>query len=293
MKTVLIPGANCGLGYECAKTILSSGGAYHVVMACRSAARAADAMAKLKAETNNANVSFLQLDLSSLASVRSFAATLGSSEFLPISFLVLNAGIGPTAADGTQASVDGYELIFATNHLGHFLLTNLIRPYLAPDCRIAVVTSNLHNVPAVMNGGVPVCYPGGEKIAEPDSVSTRPMMHYAQSKLCNLYFTYELARRLSGTSIRVNAFNPGLMLDSQFHKTPFPWKPGATAAHQPVAVSGRQLAELVIGDKYKDLNAKYVNRGVEEPSSELSRNAENALELWETSKRLAGIETTI
>jgi NAD(P)-dependent dehydrogenase (short-subunit alcohol dehydrogenase family) len=144
-----------------------------------------------------------------------------------------------------------------------------------------------------MTGGVPISYPGAAALAVPDAAVTSPLIHYAQSKLCNIYFVRELARRLAGTHITVNAFNPGLMLDSQFHKKALPWNTNPTPHSVPVAVSGRQLAELVIDEKWRDLNGKYVNRGVEEPSSELSRNDENAKELWETSCRLAGLDKSI
>jgi NAD(P)-dependent dehydrogenase (short-subunit alcohol dehydrogenase family) len=209
MKNVLITGGNCGLGYECAKAILSSGDPFHVILACRSEDRATSAIATLKADSGNPNISFMHVDLSSISSVRAFASALASSLHLPIDRLVLNAGIGPGSANGTQSSVDGHELMFATNHLGHFLLTNLIRPHLAPDCRIAVVSSNLHNISPVMSGRITISYPGAAALATPDAAVKIPILPYGQTKLRNVYFALKLARRLASTTITVNAFNPG------------------------------------------------------------------------------------
>jgi NAD(P)-dependent dehydrogenase (short-subunit alcohol dehydrogenase family) len=202
--------------------------------------------------------------------------------------LILNAGIGVGPSDETERSVDGFEKIWATNHLGHFAFANLIRANLAPDCHIVVVSSNLHNISPDWTRGVPIGYPGAAALAEPDPEVKIPMLRYGQSKLCNIYFAYELTRRVAGTQIRANVFNPGLMLDSEFHKRPMPERPGTVSCVD----MGRELAELAIADRWKSANGRYVNRGVDTPSSELSHNAENAKELWETSARLAGLEST-
>jgi NAD(P)-dependent dehydrogenase (short-subunit alcohol dehydrogenase family) len=256
-----------------------------VIIATRSAERASAAISTLKSETGNPNVSFLELDLASLASVRRAAAALPPD---PLDALVLNAGIGGTASDGTETSAEGFERIWATNHLGHFVFANLIRDRLSPTCRIAVVASNMHNPPPQFTGGVPVRYPGAEALSRPDPARVSPVMRYSLSKLCNIYFTYELARRIAGSEIRVNAFNPGLMLDSEFHKLPIS-EELRRVPNAPVAVSGRQLAELVIAPEWREVNARYVNRGVVEESSELSKSVENAKELWEVSVRLGGL----
>jgi NAD(P)-dependent dehydrogenase (short-subunit alcohol dehydrogenase family) len=285
MKTVLITGANCGLGFYCAKTILATSPTYHVIVASRDESRAAAAISRLKSETGNPNVSFLQIDLASLSSVRSAASRLGD---VSLSALILNAGIGPGASNGTERSVDGFEKIWATNHLGHFAFANLIRDRLTADCHIVNVSSNLHDIPAKRTNGIPISYPGAAALAEPDPEVRIPVLRYAESKLCNLYFTYELVRRLAGTQRRANAFNPGLMLDSEFHKRPMPDIPGTVSCVD----MGRELAELAIAERWKDANGRYVNRGVDEPSSELSHNVENARELWEVSTRLAGLEST-
>jgi NAD(P)-dependent dehydrogenase (short-subunit alcohol dehydrogenase family) len=287
-KTILITGANSGLGYFCAKTILSTNPTFHVILANRDEQRTLTAINSLKSETNNPNISFLQIDLSSLSSVRSAASQLSTFPVLPLQGLVLNAGIGPGAPEISEPSPDGFDKIWATNHLGHFAFANLIRSHLAPDCRIAVVSSNLHNIPPERVNGVRISYPGAEALAKPDLNAVSPMMRYSQSKLCNLYFTYELVRRIGDSEMKVNAFNPGLMLDSEFHKTKMPPRPNVVSCVD----MGRELADLTIGEKWKGINGRYVNRGVDEPSSELSHNEENGKELWEGSQRLAELDST-
>jgi NAD(P)-dependent dehydrogenase (short-subunit alcohol dehydrogenase family) len=228
--------------------VFVNGGSYHVILACRSEARATSAIATLKAETGSPNISFLQVDLASLSSVRPRRRLVSSSPHIPIDGLV-NAGIGATAADGTQTSIDGCELIFATNHLGHFLLANLIRPNLAADCRVAVVSSNLHNILSAMTGGVPISYPGAAALAAPHAAVLRPIIHYAQSKLCNIYFARELARHLAGTDRTVRTGRRSDKSGSDVHSATI--AAGATGGGSDIkkVLSGRIIRFCASGEK--------------------------------------------
>jgi NAD(P)-dependent dehydrogenase (short-subunit alcohol dehydrogenase family) len=142
----------------------------------------------------------MRLDLSSLASVRHFVREVDATD-LPIQALVCNAGL--QLGRGPQRSADGFELTFAVNHLGHFLLTNLLLRRLAANApaRIVVVASGVHD--PKLRTGMPkprITDVGALAVAEVDG-----RLAYVRSKLCNLWFTYELARRLRA---RTSATSP-------------------------------------------------------------------------------------
>src|SRR6185437_1086111 len=125
-----------------------------------------------------------------------------------------NAGV--QVVDGVRRSADGYELTFATNHLGHFLLVQLVLEHMAEPGRIVFVSSGTHY-------GLPrsIGFPGPrwqdpEVLADADAAAGDPSpragrVRYSTSKLANIYCVYELARRLAGRNVTVNAFDPGLM----------------------------------------------------------------------------------
>jgi NAD(P)-dependent dehydrogenase (short-subunit alcohol dehydrogenase family) len=125
-KTIVITGDNAGLGYQCAKQVATAGPEYQVVLACRSAARGETAAETLRTETGNPNITSVELDLASLASVRAFAGTFSRAALPPLYAVVCNAGISAAGVPGTPSTADGVETIFGVNHLGHFLLANLL-----------------------------------------------------------------------------------------------------------------------------------------------------------------------
>ena len=286
MKTVIITGANSGLGYECAKNILLAGDEYNIVMACRNPKKAEEAKMKLVDETKNKNIHVLELDLASLLSVKGFITNLKSTQLPPIFGLVCNAGISGIHKGITA---EGYELIFGTNHLGHFLLANLLLPSIEEGGRIVVVSSDMHNPP----GGL--IYPGAKSLANPDNQMDNK---YPQSKLCNIYFTYELSKRLSQMErqITVNTFNPGLITETNLsgpNKERFTDEFLARFADWigSLPKSSKALADMITEPYYGEVSGKYNDRGNEVPSSELSYNIENAVELWETSLSLTGLQS--
>ncbi len=127
--------------------------------------------------------------------------------------MVCNAGISASGAPGMPRTVDGVETIFGVNHLGHFLLVNLLLNRMGDAGRIVFVTSDLHDPPAFFP--VKVTYDNAAAIANHGP----GMQQYCTSKLCNIYCAYEMTRRLSEQTdrhITVNAFNPGAMSDTGF-----------------------------------------------------------------------------
>lgn len=285
MRTVIITGANSGLGFETAKKVAKDPD-YKVILACRNDEKAHAARDQIVRETGNENIIPMHLDTSSLASVRAFAeAIIASRERVDV--LVNNAGISPMG--NTGATEDGFELVFATNYLGHFLLTQLLLPHMAENARIYNVSSDMHNPP----GGI--TWPGTEALAHPKEDDRRK---YSYSKLCMIYFTHELDHRLreKGSHITVNSFNPGFMADTNFSKGSGKARELVIKTTMPdryatLPASSDALAELVVSDAFAAVSGQYFDRSTNTAkSSELSYSAENALELWDISMKYCDLK---
>ena len=263
------------------------GGDYSLVLACRSIERGASAAQRLFEEIGSRNIRVLQLDLASLDSVREFAAKINA----PIYALDNNAGISGSAAGLSQTTIDGLDVIFQSNHLGHFLLTNLLLPKMTDDARILNISSDMHNPPYG-----PLTWNGTDSIAR--NAEHLKNMRYFYSKLCNLYFTYELDRRLraQGSHITCNALNPGFMPTTNLQA-------GGTLTQEQIdhvrrtmpercgdlGTSASAAAELLTSEEFAGISGKYYSMSTTpKESSELSYNVENARELWEASERLCG-----
>jgi NAD(P)-dependent dehydrogenase (short-subunit alcohol dehydrogenase family) len=192
-RRAVVTGANSGLGFAVARELARAGAA--VVLACRDRARGEAAVASIRGELPHAAVELELLDLADLASVRAFAARLPDG---PIDLLVNNAGV---MAPPRQLTVDGFELQFQTNHLGHFALTALVleRLLAAPSARVVSVSSLLHR-----SGEIAFDNLQGEH-------NYNPWRAYSQSKLANLLFAFELERRseAAGLKLASMAAHPG------------------------------------------------------------------------------------
>ncbi|CAL9527412.1 hypothetical protein SUDANB105_03950 [Streptomyces sp. enrichment culture] len=185
-RTVVVTGANSGIGRIAAQELARAGA--HVVYAVRDEERGRAAAAEARGSTE-----VRRLDLADLASVREFAKAW---EGRPLDLLINNAGVMMLPQRQTR---DGFEMQFGTNHLGHFALTNLLLPYITD--RVVTVASGAHRWP-------------GAAIHFDDlnlTAGYNPQRAYAQSKLANLLFTLELQRRLTeaGSTVRALAAHPG------------------------------------------------------------------------------------
>ena len=284
MRTIIITGANSGLGFETAKKIAKDKN-YKVILACRNLEKANIAKEEIIKVSGNENIEVLELDTSSLESVRNFISEFKKLD-TKVYGLINNAGISPMGHDGL--SVDGVEIVMATNYLGHFLLTNLLLPYMEDDGKILNVTSDMHNPPRGIEWKDP------NELFHPIGNDRRK---YSYSKLCNIYFTYELDEilRNNNSHILVNAFNPGMM------NTNFSGGHNSKARTRMVKLtmperlgdldkSSSALTELTINDTYKD-TGKYYDRSTNYiNSSELSYNVENRKDLWNKSLSITGLE---
>lgn len=194
-KTALITGANTGIGYETARVLAERGA--RVIVACRSVDKAADTIARLKQTAPAAELHSVQLELTSLASIRAAAEQISQESRLDI--LVNNAGVMIPPKTLTD---DGFELQFGVNHLGHYALTGLLLPLLSRSSGARVVTvSSLAHVD------------GRIDFKDPHSQRTySAMRRYQMSKMANMLFMLELARRCEreGLDITSVACHPGI-----------------------------------------------------------------------------------
>ena len=205
-RTFLITGGNTGIGRATATALARDGG--RVYIACRSAAAGTTAADAIRAAAGTQDVFLLPLDLASLASVRDCAAAFLARDE-PLHVLVNNAGVGGQRG----LTADGFELHFGVNHLGHFALTALLLERLTasgPGARVVSVASNAHY-------GAPGIDFGALRRSTPSFTGQR---EYAVSKLCNVLFIQELARRTGGVS--AYAVHPGVVASDIWRRVPWP-----------------------------------------------------------------------
>ena len=204
-KTVIITGANTGIGLETAVDMAQRDA--RVILACRNRQKGENAVAEVKRRCSNQNVVFVQLDLASLKSVRAFATKVLKEE-PRIDILINNAGVMHTPYTKTE---DGFELQFGVNHLAHFLLTNLLLDRIkeSPSGRIVNLTSLGHKWGTINFDDL-----HGEK-------SYSQTGAYFQSKLANILFTRSLAKRLQGTNVTAYSVHPGAVNTELVRHHPF------------------------------------------------------------------------
>jgi light-dependent protochlorophyllide reductase len=304
MKTAIITGANRGLGYECARNIAKNKD-WRIMIACRDLQQGQKAALELQQQSGNSNIEAWSLNLASLESVNAFAVKVHESNLPPLSALICNAGL--QIVSGTKRTVDGFEMTFGVNHLGHFLLVNRLMGCLDSTARIVFVSSGTHD-PATKSGMPTPDYTDARSLAFPkeegetNAVRTG-QKRYTTSKLANVLTTYELARRLDRQGIKgitVNAFDPGLMPGTGLAGDYLPllrwlWKnilpaltvlmPGINAVED----SGALLARLVLAPELASITGKYFTGKKIVSSSIESYDQVKAAELWETSAELVGL----
>ena len=271
-KTVIITGANSGIGLATAKTLAAHGA--RVVLAVRSPAKGAQAAATIPGVTQ-----VRELDLASLASVRAFAAAWSG----PIDLLINNAGI---TAPALRRTADGFELQFGTNHLGPFALTNLLLPHIVG--RVVTVASQAERMARLHFDDL-----NWERTPYNESRS------YANSKLANLLFTKELQRRLSaaGSPVLAMAAHPGFVASNIYDQaTGF-----VTRLMVRLLAQNSEMGSLPVlyaavaaipGNSFAGPKDFIHMRGVPEliKSSKTAQNGELATRLWTASEQLTGVQ---
>jgi len=315
--TVLITGTTSGVGLNAVKALIDRG--WYVVTLNRDPVRAAEAAATLAIPT--AQLSHLRMDLGDLESVRVGVETLVASLGRPIDALVINAAVYKPSLKQPERSAQGYEQSMATNHLGHFLLIQMLLADLQqsshPSRRLVIlgtVTANSKElggkipIPAPADLGDLSGFAAGFKapIAMANGKPFKPGKAYKDSKLCNMITSQELHRRLhENTGIIFSSLYPGCVADTPlFRNTPplfqkvFPWfQKNITGGYVSQALAGERVAQVVADPEFavSGVHWSWGNRqkqGGKQFSQELSDKASNpttAAKMWDYSLKLVGL----
>ena len=275
-KVCMVTGANAGIGKATAQGLASTGAT--VVMVCRSRERGEAALSEIKEQSSNDLISLLVADLSSQAEIRKLAEDF-KRQHSKLHVLVNNAGIIPRKREVT---VDGFETQFAVNHLAPFLLTNLLLDVLkfSAPARIVTVASDMHR---------------GATIDFDDLQSEHsygPVRVYCRTKLANVLFTYELARRLEGTGVTANCLHPGVVATKLLADAM--GVPGALRSTTRLIGSkpekgAKTSIYLASSPEVEGISGKYFIKQKAVEPSKASSDENVASRLWKVSAELTGI----
>ncbi|MEO8232461.1 MAG: SDR family oxidoreductase [Ignavibacteriota bacterium] len=278
-KLGFITGATSGIGKATASELAKLG--FDLILTARNEIKGKSLSDSLSKEYK-IKCEFIKCDISSLNDVKTFAEKV-KSKYNRLDVLVNNAG---SRFPDYQKSVDGIELTFATNHLGHFLLTHLLMDLLrkSSSARIVNVSSSAHAVEEI----------DVDDLASPKNYNRS--LVYGRSKLANVLFTYQLSQKLNGQNITVNALHPGGVA-SNFAKNEglVRWiKHISYYLLKRDLLTPKQGAETVVylasSPEVEGITGKYFYKKREKKSSDESYNIEKAKQLWELSEKLCGIK---
>ncbi|ALJ00440.1 SDR family oxidoreductase [Rufibacter tibetensis] len=274
-RIIVITGASSGIGKATAEALANEKA--QIIMVCRNEQKGQQAIADIQQKNPEAKLHLYLADLSSMQQVRQLADKL-KRNFPVIDVLINNAGLIPGIQ---QTTVDGWELAWATNHLAPFLLTNLLMDQLiaSEQGRIINVTSEAHRL-----GQIDFDHAG-----RPQKYSA--ITAYADSKLANIHFTYELARRTEFTNVTVNCLHPGVVASSFgensnffirnfFRFSRFFMKTPAKGAQTTVYLATSPYVKMISGKYFKDQKPAR--------SSADSNNSHIARRLWDISAEQTG-----
>lgn len=274
-KTILITGGNSGVGLEAVREFARRGA--KLILANRDVQKTNEAIIGIQQQTGDADIRVHEVDISLLESVERLVQQLSSCQ-TRIDILCLHAGTGPV--DPRQETSEGHELTFATNHLGHFHLVQLLRPLLNPGARIIITTSMAHEYVRLDFDNL-----------QPKPEAYNNVLCYARSKLMNVYLMRELAQRLLRGGITVNAQNPGLVHTSVFKNStvlgnwfsetliaPIYAKTSWQGAQTLIHLATSEKLEGVTGCLFRDCKPRRLN--------EIANDKRAPKKLWEYSERL-------
>ena len=283
-KICMITGSNTGIGKETALGLAKLGAT--IVMVCRDREKGEAAAAEISRRASNPAVSLMVADLSSQAQIRRLVGDFYEGRGVPspgsrpkLDVLIHNAGV---ILPQRRLTADGIEAQFAVNHLAPFLLTHLLLDSLkaAAPSRIVVVASQVES-----RGTIQFDDLQSEK-------SYAPLPVYFQSKLANVLFTYELARRLQGTGVTVNCLHPGVIATNLL--SDYMAKPRAIGFLSKLSYPGPEKGakpsiRLASDPALATTTGKYFKEMVEAPTSKASNDQETARRLWKISEELTGL----
>lgn len=275
-KVCIVTGANAGIGKETALGLAEKGAT--VVMVARSRERGEAARGEIQAESGNENVDLMLADLSVQEEIYELAQAF-HNKYDRLDVLVNNAG---AFFMNRQESADGLEMTFALNHMGYFILTNLLLDMLkaGAPARIVNVSSGAHH-------GASIDF---DDLQHEESYSGFDV--YGESKLMNILFTYELARRLEETGVTVNCLHPGFVGSNFAKNNGLLARIAMTVLHL-FARSSEKGAEtpiyLASSPEVEDVSGKYFMDKEPKRSSRASYNEDTARRLWEVSESLTQV----
>ncbi len=266
-KTCLITGANSGIGLETARGLAAQGA--RVIIVCRNPEKGEAARQDIIASTGNDKVDLLVADLSSLDAVRELAAQV-KSQYQQLHVLIHNAGLMPKKR---EMSADGYELQFAVHHLATFLLTDLLLDLLktSAPARIINVASMMHKMGKINFDDLQCEQKFGTYSA------------YGQSKLAMIHYTYDLAEKLKGTDVTVNALHPGAVATN----IGFPgWMSLFLASPEKGA---RTSLFLATSPAVEGVSGQYFNNCKVAKTSKVSYDRADGQRLWALTEEMCGL----
>ena len=268
-RVALVTGAKTGIGLVTARELARRGA--HVFLACRSASRAQAALNAIRAASGNQKVEALALDLGDFASVRQCANAF-LARGLPLHLLVNNAGLA--GSRGFTAS--GFELAFGVNHMGHFLLTQLLLERLkaSAPARIVTVASRAHT----RTDGI-----DWNALRQP--TRTRTAIHeYAVSKLANVWFSAELGRRLAGSGVTTYALHPGVVASDVWRSMPWPFRSLIKLRMISTEEGAKTSLYCATAPQCAGESGLYYDKCRVRPASSLGQDTALARELWQRSE---------
>ncbi|XP_072548130.1 dehydrogenase/reductase SDR family member 13b.1 isoform X1 [Salminus brasiliensis] len=281
-KTVIVTGSNTGIGRETAVDLARRGA--RVILACRSKIRGEAASAIVKRDSRSSNVVFMQLDLASLKSVRSFAETFLRTE-KNLDILVNNAGVYMQGR-----TEDGLGMMFGVNHIGHFLLTHLLLDRLK-ECgpsRIVNVSSVAHQF-----GSLDFNLLSAHKEFGTGNSVIDVTKIYSNSKLCNVLFTHELAKRLQGTKVTCYSLHPGV-ISTELTRYQNPLlrkllKPISALFSKDVEAGAQTTLHCALQEGIEGLSGQYFSNCSVKKVHPKARDDAVAKKLWEVSEKLCSL----
>lgn len=277
-KNAVITGGTAGIGKETALAMAAQG--YNLILVARNVDKGNQMVARIKQQSPGVMVEFISADMANFAEVKQLAQQI-RDKFDQIDALVLNAGLFTTQI---KLSDSGHEYMFATTHLGHFLLTHELLPLITKveDARIVVTSSIAHRFGNLVDFF---------KIEKPYKLGTFmlfPFLNYGRSKLANILFVRELAKRLANTNVKVNAFHPGAVKTEFYRQTPGLFNSVTMPFMISEAKGAQTQIHLATSDQVKE-TGQYWYKKKAVPGSSASRQQDLVDKLWEYSEQAVGV----